>query len=96
MSSDRDDFRRKCVVAIFFHLILIIWTARNGSKFDNKRSSLQRARTLLADRLLNMIFSLPDRLQAQCLHPILSVLGAVTAYFFALVWLLFCDVFSDC
>lgn len=62
---------RKCIAAIFLHVISVLWFLRNGSKHQGRKLSLHRAKLLLMDRLKGMAISQPAQSHPLPVHQIL-------------------------
>ena len=73
--ADWDVLGRKCVAAIFFHAISILWILRNDSKHNNRQPSIDRAKLIFVDHIKGVILFLPVVMVSPTLHPILVFLG---------------------
>ncbi|XXG86601.1 hypothetical protein AAC387_Pa11g1463 [Persea americana] len=95
IAYDGDANGRKCATAIFFHAISILWSLRNGSKYQGRKRSLQRAKFLFLNRLKGMAISQLVLIHPLPAHPILVQFGLVS-YSFVMLCFSISMVYASC
>lgn len=69
LSLGREGFGRKCAVTVFFHAISFLWLFRNDSKYNGKKTSFSRAKTILVECLKEISKHPPSLSSKQFLPP---------------------------